>query len=392
MTEGTVPLRSALAGGVLTLTLDRPEKRNALSLGLVEALHAALELADLDAEARVVVLRGAGKDFCAGADLDELLASADLTLAENEATALRLGALFGRMRALPKPVIAVVHGRALAGGAGLVTACDIAVAGAGAQLGYPEIQRGFVPAMVMTLLRRAAGEKAALDLVLTGRLLGAEEARATGLVSRVVPDAELDREAGGTRRGACRREPLRPRAHQAALLPAGRPVGGRWRGARRADQRARPADTRLPGRHRAVSQALRRGEGRRAVTYLRLGLAFGGFAVALLAVAFEDQRLGWGAIALLAGSLLVRVIERRGRSRADRTRGRWPTGGVIAVARCDAPHMARSPSQLVWPRPVGWTGERAGIGPGAPLHGNQTEGGAVCGYRRPWRRWPLGCS
>jgi len=195
MTEGAVLLRSVLAGGVLTLTLDRPEKRNALSSGLVEALHAALERADLDAEVRVLVLRGAGKDFCAGADLDELLASADLTLAENEATALRLGALFGRMRTLPKPVIAAVHGRALAGGAGLVTACDIAVAAAGAQLGYPEIQRGFVPAMVMTLLRRAAGEKAALDLVLTGRVLGAEEARAVGLVSRVVPDAELDREA-----------------------------------------------------------------------------------------------------------------------------------------------------------------------------------------------------
>jgi methylglutaconyl-CoA hydratase len=196
MTESTVPLRSALAGGVLTLTLNRPEKRNALSGALVEALHAALERADLDAEARVVVLGGAGKDFCAGADLDELLASADLTLAENEAIALRLGALFGRMRALPKPVLAVVHGRALAGGAGLVTACDIAIAGAGAQLGYPEIQRGFVPAMVMTLLRRAAGEKVALDLVLTGRLLGADEARAAGLVSRVVPDAELDREVG----------------------------------------------------------------------------------------------------------------------------------------------------------------------------------------------------
>jgi methylglutaconyl-CoA hydratase len=195
MTAGAVPLRSALAGGVLTLTLDRPEKRNALSLRLVEALHAALELADLDAEARVVMLRGAGKDFCAGADLDELLASADLTLAENEATALRLGALFERMRALPKPILAVVHGRALAGGAGLVTACDIAVAGASAQLGYPEIQRGFVPAMVMTLLRRATGEKAALDLVLTGRLLGAEEARTAGLVSRVVPDGELDQEA-----------------------------------------------------------------------------------------------------------------------------------------------------------------------------------------------------
>jgi methylglutaconyl-CoA hydratase len=207
MSEGALPLRSALAGGVLTLTHDRPEKRNALSSGLVEALHAALKRADLDAEARVVVLRGAGKDFCAGADLDELLASADLTLAENEATALRLGALFGRMRALPKPVLGVVHGRALAGGAGLVTACDIAIAGAGAQLGYPEIQRGFVPAMVMTLLRRAAGEKAALDLVLTGRLLGAEEARTTGLVSRVVPDAELDREAGALARALAAASP-----------------------------------------------------------------------------------------------------------------------------------------------------------------------------------------
>jgi methylglutaconyl-CoA hydratase len=195
MTEGAAPLRSALAGGVLTLTLDRPRKRNALSSGMLDALHAALERADLDADVRVVVLCGAGKDFCAGADLDELLASADLTLGENETTALRLGTLFGRMRALPKPVLGVVHGRALAGGAGLVTACDIAVAGAGAQLGYPEIQRGFVPAMVMTLLRRAAGEKVALDLVLTGRLLGAEEARAAGLVSRVVPDAELDLEA-----------------------------------------------------------------------------------------------------------------------------------------------------------------------------------------------------
>jgi methylglutaconyl-CoA hydratase len=207
MTDGGGPLRFTLDGGVLTLTLDRPDKRNALSAALVEAMHGALERADLDADVRVVVLRGAGKDFCAGADLDELLASADATLAENEATALRLGSLFGRMRGLPKPVLAVVRGRALAGGVGLVTACDLAIAGAGAQLGYPEIQRGFVPAMVMTLLRRAAGEKAALDLVLTGRLLGAEEARALGLVSRVVPDAELDYEAGALARSLAAASP-----------------------------------------------------------------------------------------------------------------------------------------------------------------------------------------
>jgi methylglutaconyl-CoA hydratase len=190
----TEPLRTALDEGVLTLTLDRPEKRNALSSALIESLHAALERADLDSDARVVLLRGAGEDFCAGADLDELLASADRPPAENEAGALRLGNLFSRMRRLPKPVVALVQGRALAGGAGLVTGCDLAIAGTGAQLGYPEIQRGFVPAMVMTMLRRLAGEKVALDLVLTGRLLGAEEACRLGLVSRVVADAELERE------------------------------------------------------------------------------------------------------------------------------------------------------------------------------------------------------
>lgn len=186
------PLRVDLAGGVLTLTLDRPDKRNALGASMVEALHGALERADLDADARVVVLRGAGKDFCAGADLDELLASADRPPAENEAAALRLGSLFTRIRRLPKPVVAAVHGRALAGGAGLATACDLVLATESSQFGYPEIQRGFVPAMVMTMLRRAAGEKAALELVLTGRIVGAAEARALGLVSRVVPDRELD--------------------------------------------------------------------------------------------------------------------------------------------------------------------------------------------------------
>jgi len=96
------------------------------------------------------------------------------------------------MRALPKPVLAMIQGRALAGGAGLATACDLVLAGAGAQIGYPEIQRGFVPAMVMALLRRAAGEKIALDLVLTGRVLSAQDAERVGLVSRICPDGELE--------------------------------------------------------------------------------------------------------------------------------------------------------------------------------------------------------
>jgi methylglutaconyl-CoA hydratase len=200
------PVALAAAGGVLTLTLDRAEKRNALNAALVDAIHGALDRADLDPDVRVLVVRGAGRDFCAGADLEELLASADLTPAQNEASARRLGDLFTRIRRLPKPVVARVHGRALAGGAGLATACDLVIAGAGAQLGYPEVQRGFVPAMVATILRRLAGEKAALDLLLTGRVIGAEEARALGLVSRVVPDDALDAAvhdvAGGLAAGA----------------------------------------------------------------------------------------------------------------------------------------------------------------------------------------------
>jgi methylglutaconyl-CoA hydratase len=190
----SAPLEVTREGGVLTLTLSRPEKRNALNSALVEALHGALESADLDADVRVVVLTGAGKDFCAGADLEELLASADAPAEVNEAAALRLGGLFTRMRSLPKPVVAAVRGRALAGGAGLMTASDVVIASESAQLGYPEVLRGFVPAMVMTTLRHQVGEKLALDLVLTGRLLDAEEARRAGLVSRVVPDDALERE------------------------------------------------------------------------------------------------------------------------------------------------------------------------------------------------------
>jgi methylglutaconyl-CoA hydratase len=185
-------LLTELSDGVLTLRLNRPDKRNALSAALLGLLSRELERADLDADVRVVVIRGEGKDFCAGADLDELLASADRTPAENEAAALVLGDVFIQMRKIPKPVVAVIHGRALAGGAGLVTGCDIALAMESARLGYPEIQRGFVPAMVMTMLRRAVGEKIAFDLAATGRLLTATEAMAAGLVSRVFPDEEFE--------------------------------------------------------------------------------------------------------------------------------------------------------------------------------------------------------
>ena len=186
----------ALDRGVMTLTLNRPTKRNALDTTTLAALEDALVNAELDAGVRVVALRGAGKDFCAGADLDELLASADRTLDENEAAALRMGDVFLRIRQLPKPVVAVVHGRVLAGGCGLATACDLILAPASAVFGYPEIQRGFVPAMVMTMLRRAVGEKVAFDLAATGRILSAAEAGAAGLVSRVIPEGDFERVTG----------------------------------------------------------------------------------------------------------------------------------------------------------------------------------------------------
>lgn len=188
-------LLTALDGGVLTLALNRPEKRNALDAATIAELREAIARADLDAGVRVVALRGAGKDFCAGADLEELLASADQPPDQNERAALELGRVFTALREMPKPVVAIVHGRALAGGAGLATACDLVLAGASAQFGYPEILRGFVPAMVMTMLRRQVGERRAFDLVATGRLLSAEEAVLAGLVSRVIPDPDLEAEA-----------------------------------------------------------------------------------------------------------------------------------------------------------------------------------------------------
>jgi methylglutaconyl-CoA hydratase len=182
----------ALDGGVLTATLNRPEKKNAIDTPMIDALLTLLERADLDAAVRVVAVRGAGRDFCAGMDLNELLASADQPIEENRRAALQFGEIFLRMRRIPKPIVAVVQGRALAGGCGLATACDIVLATESAQFGYPEVQRGFVPAIVLTLLKRAVGEKVAFDLAATGRILSATEAVGVGLVSRVYEDSDFD--------------------------------------------------------------------------------------------------------------------------------------------------------------------------------------------------------
>jgi len=175
-------------GRVARITLNRPEKRNALSPDLVAALKFALRRADQDESARVVILAGAGSDFCAGADLKALQSIASASVAENFADARSLMELFMLMRALRLPVIAAVHGRALAGGCGLALACDMVLVGRSAQLGFPEVKIGFVPAMVMTILRRNVSEKRAFELVSLGAPVDAEQAASFGLVNRVLDD------------------------------------------------------------------------------------------------------------------------------------------------------------------------------------------------------------
>lgn len=185
-------IRVAAADGVGRITLARPEKKNALDRAAADELVDALGRCAADPAVRVVLLAADGPDFCAGADLAALAALVDAGAAAQHEDAMALGNVFIAMREMPKPVVAAVRGRALAGGAGLATACDIVLADEDARFGYPEVRVGFVPAMVMTMLRRAVGEKQAFDLIATGRVLSAREACDVGLVSRVVPAGTLD--------------------------------------------------------------------------------------------------------------------------------------------------------------------------------------------------------
>lgn len=179
-------------GAAGRIVLARPEKKNALDEQAALELDAALREFDGDHGVRVVLLSALGDDFCAGADLRALEAMVDATPAAHRRDAQALGRVFVSLRELSKPVVAAVRGRALAGGAGLASACDIVLAHEDAQFGYPEVRVGFVPAMVMTMLRRSVGEKRAFELVATGRLISAREALELGLVSRVLPAADFD--------------------------------------------------------------------------------------------------------------------------------------------------------------------------------------------------------
>jgi methylglutaconyl-CoA hydratase len=178
----------AVADGIARITLNRPEKRNALNDEVIIALKDALRLADQDENVRAVILAGAGADFCSGADLAALEKISNASVAENLEDARSLMELFMLVRQVRIPVIAAVKGRALAGGCGLATACDIVLASRSARFGYPEVKLGFIPAMVMAMLRRSVSEKRAFELVTVGAEFSAAEAAGFGLVNHVFDD------------------------------------------------------------------------------------------------------------------------------------------------------------------------------------------------------------
>lgn len=178
----------SVEGSVARITLNRPEKRNALNDALIIGIKEGLKKASVDESVRVVVIGGAGKDFCSGADLSALQKIAGASVAENSEDARSLMELFLLIRQLPAPVVAAVTGRALAGGCGLASACDLVLASASARFGYPEVKIGFVPAMVMAILRRNVSEKRAFELITRGEELSAEQAKAIGLVNQVFSD------------------------------------------------------------------------------------------------------------------------------------------------------------------------------------------------------------
>jgi len=177
---------------IQTITLNRPEKRNALNDALINALKGALADANQGENLRAVVIRGAGRDFCSGADLSALQKIAESDVLENLRDAENLMELLAMIRKIKIPVIAAVQGRALAGGCGLATACDIVLASKTARFGYPEVKIGFVPAMVMAILRRNLSEKKSFELITQGFEFSAEEAEKYGLINRVFDDESFD--------------------------------------------------------------------------------------------------------------------------------------------------------------------------------------------------------
>ncbi len=188
MNYATVKLE--LDGEIATITLNRPDKRNAISPAMIDDLLAALDEAERG-PARVAILTGAGKAFCAGMDLEALRDLATQTQEQHFADAERMGKMFHRVYSFPKPLIAAVNGAAIAGGTGLATLADFTLAVPEAKFGYTEVRIGFLPAVVSVFLLRQVGEKITRELLLTGKIFEAEEAHHLGLVTQLVPQEKL---------------------------------------------------------------------------------------------------------------------------------------------------------------------------------------------------------
>ena len=189
------PVLYARRGSAAVVTLNRPDRRNALNRSLVTGLTDAVHRADADPDVRCLILTGAGTAFCAGMDLDELRASASAGSTSIHDDARQLSALYDLIYRLPKPTVAAVNGPAVAGGCGLVTVCDIAIGTPTARFGYPEVRRGLVAAMVAPHLLRQVGERTARWLLLTGDLIDGVEALRMGLLTSVASDEQLLAEA-----------------------------------------------------------------------------------------------------------------------------------------------------------------------------------------------------
>jgi len=178
------------SGHLSTITFNRPDKRNAISTQMIAELQSALDEIE-KTHARVVILTGTGRAFCAGIDLELLQAISRQTPAENQEDSRRIARMFRRIWSYSRPMIAAVNGHALAGGCGIATLCDFTLAVPEAKFGYTEVKIGFLPAIVSVFLTRQIGEKRSRDLLLTGRLIEASEAKEMGLVNEVVPAGNL---------------------------------------------------------------------------------------------------------------------------------------------------------------------------------------------------------
>jgi methylglutaconyl-CoA hydratase len=194
LTDETNALIYSIEGYVARITLNRPEKRNALNDDLIATLKDAIGAAASEESVRVILIRGAGSDFCAGADLSALQRISQASVAENQADARSLMELFSLMRQVPVPIVAAVQGKALAGGCGLASACDIVLASPSARFGYPEVKLGFVPAIVTAILRRNVSEKRAFELLTRGAEIGAKEAQQVGLINHVFSEESFEAE------------------------------------------------------------------------------------------------------------------------------------------------------------------------------------------------------